>query len=182
MVVDGLQIPWGMAFLPDGSMLITEKSGELIHFKDGEKSSISGVPEVYVRGQGGLLDIALHPDYENNGWIYITYSSQEGEGDGGNTAIMRAKLNGNQLTNQEVLYKATPNTNKGQHFGSRIAFDKEGYLYFSAGERGERDINPQDITRDNGKIYRLNDDGSIPADNPFVNEKECKSRNLQLRA
>ena len=175
MVVDGLQIPWGMAFLPDGSILITEKSGELIHFKDGEKSSISGVPEVYVRGQGGLLDIALHPDYENNGWIYITYSSQEGEGDGGNTAIMRAKLNGNQLTNQEMLYKATPNTNKGQHFGSRIAFDKEGYLYFSAGERGERDINPQDITRDNGKIYRLNDDGSIPADNPFVNEKNAKA-------
>ena len=175
MVVDGLQIPWGMAFLPDGSMLITEKSGELIHFKDGKKSEVSGVPEVYVRGQGGLLDIALHPDYENNGWIYMTYSSQDGEGDGGNTAIMRAKLNGDQLTNQEVLYKASPNTTKGQHFGSRIAFDKEGYLYFSAGERGERDINPQDITRDNGKIYRLNDDGSIPEDNPFVDQKNAKS-------
>lgn len=175
MVVDGLQIPWGMAFLPDGSMLITEKSGELIHFKDGKKVVVSGVPEVYVRGQGGLLDIVLHPDYKNNGWIYITYSSSEGEGDGGNTAIMRAQLSENQLTNKEVLYKASPNTTKGQHFGSRIAFDKEGYLYFSAGERGERDINPQDITRDNGKIYRLNDDGSIPNDNPFVGQNNAKT-------
>lgn len=173
-VVSDLQIPWGIAFLPDGGMLITEKSGDLILFENGEKQVISGAPEVYNRGQGGLMDIVLHPEYEQNGWIYISYSSSEGDGDGGNTAIMRAKLNGNQLTQKELLYKATPNTTKGQHFGSRIAFDKDGYLYFSAGERGERDINPQDITRDNGKIYRLNDDGSIPADNPFVNEANAK--------
>jgi len=88
---------------------------------------------------------------------------------------MRAQLSENQLTNKEVLYKASPNTTKGQHFGSRIAFDKEGYLYFSAGERGERDINPQDITRDNGKIYRFNDDGSIPNDNPFVGQNNAKT-------
>ncbi|TXD93315.1 PQQ-dependent sugar dehydrogenase [Gillisia hiemivivida] len=173
-VVEDLQIPWGLAFLPDGSMLITEKSGELILFKDGAKQVITGVPEVYNRGQGGLMDVVLHPDYKNNGWIYISYASPEGNGDGGNTAIMRAKLNGNELIQKEVLYKANPNTTKGQHFGSRVAFDKEGYLYFSAGERGERDINPQDITRDNGKIYRLNDDGSIPAGNPFVDEPNAK--------
>ncbi len=173
-IVEDLQIPWGMAFLPDGSMLITEKSGELLLFKDDTKQLITGVPEVYNRGQGGLMDIVLHPDYKNNGWIYISYASPEGDSDGGNTAIMRAKLNGNELIQKEVLYKATPNTTKGQHFGSRIAFDKEGFLYFSAGERGERDINPQDITRDNGKIYRLNDDGSIPADNPFVDEPNAK--------
>ncbi|APU69399.1 PQQ-dependent sugar dehydrogenase [Christiangramia flava] len=174
IVVDGLDIPWGMAFLPDGSMLITEKKGEIILFKDGKKTSIQGAPEVYDRGQGGLLDIELHPDYAENGWIYLTYSSKEGEGDGGNTALMRAKLNNGKLTGQEVLYKASPNTTKGQHFGSRIAFDKEGFLYFSAGERGERDVNPQDITRDNGKIYRLNDDGSIPQDNPFINDDSAK--------
>lgn len=173
-VVPDLEIPWGMAFLPDGSMLITEKSGELIHFKDGEKQLVGGVPAVYNRGQGGLLDIVLHPNYEENGWIYFTYASAEGDDNGGNTAIARAKLQNNQLQSVEVLYKASPNTNKGQHFGSRIAFDKEGYLYFSAGERGDRDINPQDISRDNGKIYRLNDDGSIPADNPFVNEADAK--------
>jgi len=174
LVVDDIQTPWGMAFLPDGSMLITERSGELIHFKDGQKQMISGVPEVYQEGQGGLLDIAVHPHYAQNGWIYLTYASSEGVGEGGNTALMRAKLKGNQLTDQKVLYKASPNTTKGQHFGSRIAFDKDGYLYFSAGERGEKDINPQDITRDNGKIYRLNDDGSIPSDNPFVGKPNAK--------
>jgi glucose/arabinose dehydrogenase len=163
-----------MAFLPDNSILITEKSGEIIHFKDGEKTMINGVPEVYVRGQGGLLDIKLHPDYTNNGWIYLSYSSKEGDGDGGNTAITRAKLNGNTLVEKRLIYKAGPNTKKGNHFGSRIEFDNQGYLYFSIGDRSNRDENPQDITRDGGKIYRLNDDGSIPNDNPFTDEAEAK--------
>jgi len=174
IVVGDMQIPWGMVFLPDGSMLITEKSGELIHFKDDQKQLITGVPEVYQQGQGGLLDIALHPNYGQNGWIYLSYASSEGEGEGGHTALMRAKLSGNRLTDQKVLYKATPNTTKGQHFGSRIAFDEAGYLYFSIGDRGEKDINPQDITRDGGIIYRLNDDGSIPSDNPFVGKPNAK--------
>ncbi|RKN76888.1 PQQ-dependent sugar dehydrogenase [Ulvibacterium marinum] len=175
LLIDGLQIPWGMAFLPDGGMLVTEKSGEIIHFKDGKKTEIKNVPEVYQRGQGGLLDIELHPDYENNGWLYITYSSEEGEDKGGNTALIRSKLSDNALTEIELLYKAGPNTTKGQHFGSRIAFDNEGYLYFSVGDRGNRDVNPQDIKRDGGKIYRLNDDGSIPNDNPFVNTDGAKT-------
>lgn len=170
LMVDGLEIPWGMVFLPDGSMLITEKSGEIIRFQNGIKTPITGVPSVYTRGQGGLLDIALHPDYANTGWIYISYASEEGDGKGGNTAVTRAKLSGNSLTNKELLYKASPNTTAGQHFGSRLVFDRDGYLYFSIGERGERGINPQDITRDGGKIYRVMDDGSIPPDNPFVNE------------
>jgi glucose/arabinose dehydrogenase len=168
LVVGDLQIPWGMAFLPDGSMLITEKSGQLLHFKDGNKTNIENVPAVYDRGQGGLLDIKLHPKYETNGWIYITYASAEGDEKGGNTALMRAKLKDNSLIDKELLYKATPNTTKGQHFGSRIEFDNEGYLYFSIGERGEMDINPQDLAVDGGKIYRLHDDGRVPKDNPFV--------------
>jgi glucose/arabinose dehydrogenase len=175
LLVDGLQIPWGMAFLPDGSLLITEKSGEMIHFKNGSKTTIGNVPEVYNRGQGGLLDIELHPDYEQNGWIYFSYASEEGNDKGGHTAIARAKLEGNSLANIEVLYKATPNTTKGQHFGSRLEFDDNGYLYFSIGERGQRDVNPQDITRDGGKIYRINDDGSIPQDNPFINVNGAKT-------
>ena len=175
LVVPDLNIPWGMTFLPDGSMLITEKTGELIHFKDGVKTNIEGAPEVYVRGQGGFLDIQTHPDYENNGWIYMTYSSSEGEEDGGNTALARAKLSGNTLVNFERLYKAEGNTKKGQHWGSRIKFDNEGYLYFSIGDRGNRDENPQDITRDCGKIYRLNDDGTIPQDNPFVDVENAKT-------
>lgn len=174
LVVSDINIPWGMAFLPDGSMLITEKAGELIHFKNGKKTLVEGVPEVYVRGQGGFMGIKLHPNYETNGWIYFAYASAEGEGDGGNTAIMRAKLDHNTLVEKQVLYKAEPNSKKGQHFGSRIEFDNDGYLYFSIGERGERDINPQDITRDCGKIYRLHDDGRIPTDNPFVNSENAK--------
>lgn len=174
VVVPDLEIPWGFVFLPDNSMLINEKDGTMIHFKDGKKTNVNGVPKVYDRGQGGLLDLALHPNYKENGWIYFTYASSEGEGDGGNTALMRAKLKDNQLVEKQLLYKASPNTTKGQHFGSRIVFDTKGYLFFSAGERGERDINPQDITRDNGKIYRLNDDGSIPEDNPFVNKPNAK--------
>ncbi|MFO7824147.1 MAG: PQQ-dependent sugar dehydrogenase [Cyclobacterium sp.] len=173
-VVDDLKVPWGLTFLPDGSMLITERSGELIHFKNGEKTMIGGVPEVRAKGQGGLLDITLHPDYSSNGWIYLSYSSEEGPGDGAHTAISRAKLQGDQLTGLEVLYKATPNTEAGQHYGSRIVFDRDGYLFFSIGERGNHQENPQDITRDGGKVYRLTDDGSIPEDNPFINDAGAK--------
>lgn len=174
-VVSDVAVPWGMTWLPNGDMLITERSGELLLFSSDElrEEPIAGVPDVWDNGQGGLLDITLHPDYEDNGWIYLTYSSPEGSGSGANTALMRARLNEEQtsLTDQEVLYKAEPNTGRGQHFGSRIEFDREGYLYFSIGDRGNRDVNPQDITRDGGKIYRLNDDGSIPEDNPFVDEE-----------
>lgn len=173
-VVSDVSVPWGMAWLPDGTMLITERSGEILLYSDGElrEEPLAGVPDVWANSQGGLLDIEVHPNYEENGWIYITYSSMEGSGDGANTALMRAKLNDDRtsLTDQEVLYKAAPNTSRGQHFGSRIEFDEEGYLYFSIGDRGNRDENPQDITRDGGKIYRLNDDGSIPQDNPFVGQ------------
>lgn len=175
LVVPELSIAWGMTFLPDGSILITEKAGELIHFKNGTKTIISGTPDVYVRGQGGFMDIELHPNYENNGWIYMTYGSSEGDGDGGNTALARAKLEGSSLVDFELLYKAEPNTKKGQHWGSRIAFDNEGFLYFTVGDRGERDVNPQDITRDGGKVYRLNDDGSVPADNPFAGVENAKT-------
>lgn len=174
LVVGDIAIPWGLTFLPDGSMLITEKNGQLFQFKDGVKQEITGMPQVYVRGQGGLLDVKAHPDYANNGWVYFTYASSEGEGNGGNTTLARAKIKNNAITDFKVLYKASPNTTKGQHFGSRIAFDKEGYLYFSAGERGEENVNPQDITRDNGKIYRLNADGSIPTDNPFYNKENAR--------
>ncbi len=175
LFIDELQIPWGFTFLPDGSILLTEKSGELIHFNNGKKSIISNVPEVYQRGQGGLLDIAIHPNYAENGWIYLSYASDEGEEKGGHTAIMRAKIEGKRLVNNEVLYKAGPNTTKGQHFGSRIVFDNEGYLFFSIGERGARDVNPQDLSRDGGKIYRVFDDGSIPEDNPFVTKEGAKT-------
>lgn len=175
LFIDNLLIPWGFTFLPDSSVLITEKSGELIHFKEGQKSIIGNTPKVYERGQGGFLDVVLHPNYKKNGWIYLTFASEEGDEKGGNTALMRAKLKDGVLVENELLYKAVPNTTKGQHFGSRITFDADGYVYFSVGDRGDRDQNPQDITRDGGKIYRLKDDGSIPKDNPFVGEDGAKT-------
>ncbi len=173
-VVSGINNPWGMTWLPDGTMLVTEKSGIIYQIKNGIKTEVKNVPSVYNRGQGGLLDIVLHPKYPENGWIYITYASTDGEGEGGNTKLIRAKLEGDSLTQIETLYKANPNSTKGQHFGSRIVFDNQGYLYFSIGERGSHFVNPQDITRDCGKIYRLNDDGSIPKDNPFVGQAGAK--------
>jgi len=172
LIVPDLSIPWGFTFFPDNSILITEKEGKLIHFKNGKKTTITGLPKIKVQGQGGLMDVELHPNYKKNGWIYFTYSS--GNSTGANTTLMRARINSNRLINQEVLYKATPNTRRGQHFGSRIAFDKKGYLYFSVGDRGNRDVNPQDITKDGGKVYRLHDNGSIPKDNPFVTTKGAK--------
>lgn len=177
-IITELDVPWGMDWLPNGDMLVTERSGDMWLYSNGNlaEEPIAGVPEVWDNSQGGLLDVNVHPDYEENGWIYITYSSPEGSGDGANTALMRAKLNDDktELVNREVLYKAEPNTDAGQHFGSRIIFDNDGHVFFGIGDRGNRDENPQDITRDAGKIYRLNDDGSIPEDNPFVGEEGAK--------
>ncbi len=170
-VVSGIRIGWGIGFLPGGDMLVTEKSGTIYHIRDGEivAEITEGIPsDLDVNGQGGFLDIEPHPNYSENGWIYFSYASTEGEGEGSNTKIIRAKLGDNALTSIEKIYKATPNTTRGQHYGSRIVFDEDGYLYFSVGDRGNRDVNPQDINRDGGKIYRLNDDGSVPEDNPFV--------------
>ncbi|MEY8253203.1 MAG: PQQ-dependent sugar dehydrogenase, partial [Colwellia sp.] len=168
-------IPWGMAWLPQGDMLITLRGGELKRLKKGKlvAETISGLPEIVVGGQGGLLDIAIHPDYASNGWIYFSYAKADDKGNK-STAIMRAKLNGKMLTEQENIYIAQAYARKGVHFGSRLAFDNQGYLYFSIGDRGQRDRNPQDITRDAGKVYRLHDDGRIPDDNPFVNDDQAK--------
>jgi len=176
LVTGDIQNPWGMAFLPNGDILVTEKKGEIRVIRDGAllDQKIEAVPKVHVNGQGGLMDIALHPDYGSNGWIYITYSSKEGGGSGSNTALMRAKLIGMTLVDQEILYKGSPNTSSGNHYGSRIAFDQEGFVYFSIGDRHNRNKNPQDITRDGGKIYRLHDNGKIPDDNPFVDKTGAK--------
>ncbi|GAB1260852.1 PQQ-dependent sugar dehydrogenase [Aurantivibrio plasticivorans] len=179
--IEDINVPWGMAWLPpsngqaQGDMLVTERSGSLYRVRDGKiTAEIKGLPDIHANGQGGLLDIELHPQYDENGWIYLSYSSPEGEGKGSNTAIIRGQLNGNRLTNIETLYKAEPNSRRGQHYGSRIEFDNHGMLFFSIGERGDRDTNPQDLSRDGGKIYRLHDDGRIPQDNPFVSDKQEK--------
>lgn len=172
VVTEGISVPWGMAQLDNHDILVSDRSGQLRLVRDGKLLSkqIGGLPTILARGQGGLLDVVLHPQFEQNNWIYITYSSPEGQGSGSNTALMRAQLNlkAMRLEKQIVLYKGEDNTTKGQHFGSRIAFDDNGYVYFSIGDRGERDVKPQRLDLDGGKIYRLHDDGRIPTDNPFV--------------
>ena len=174
LIVDNLEVPWSFVFLPDDSILILERKGELIHFKNGKKLKIKNLPKIISKNQGGLLDIELHPDFHENKWIYISYSSSNDQNPGTNTTILRFKIKNFTAVNQEIIYKATPNSKRTLHYGSRMVFDKENYLFFSIGDRGNRDLNPQDIKRDGGKIYRLHDDGRIPIDNPFINERNSK--------
>ena len=179
----GLENPWGMTFLPSGEMLVTEKAGSVRVIKNGalEPEALVGVPEIYLHGQGGLLDIEIHPQFSENNWIYLSFASSStsssksgvgGKQSGGNTEIIRARLSGRVLSEITTIYKATPNTTATQHFGSRIAFDGEGFLYFTIGDRAERDRNPQSLDLDGGKIYRVFDDGAIPEDNPFPTSKK----------
>lgn len=177
-VVKGVTIPWAMVQLPNGDILVSERSGELRIIRQGKllDKKVNGLPSIDDNGQGGLLDLALHPDFDNNRWLYITYASDAGAGRGSNTALMRAKYNSQtlSLSNQTVLYKGEENSTKGQHYGSRIAFDDKGFVYFSIGDRGKRESNPQNLSKDGGKIYRLHDDGKIPKDNPFVEQLGAK--------
>jgi len=171
-VVTGLNVPWGLAFLPNGDMLISERSGSLHIFSKGKLSPpVEGLPPIMAVGQGGLLDICLHPDYDKNGWIYFSYSALNTESRKaiGNTAIMRARLKGNSLYDQQVIYKGTPETDRNYHFGCKIAFDGKGHIFFGNGDRGQHFDFPQKLDNTNGKIHRLNDDGTIPDDNPFAN-------------
>jgi len=173
VLVDKLEIPWGIEFLPDGDILVAERKGILSRLtKEKQLIQIMGLPEIKVIGQGGLMDLKLHPDYAQNGWIYISFSYADGKNkQASNTQIIRCRLNGNQLTDIETIYQGKPAVPTNYHFGSRIEFDKDSYLYFSIGDRGRRDVFPQKLDNSNGKVHRLKDDGSIPPDNPFYDTK-----------
>jgi glucose/arabinose dehydrogenase len=164
----GFENPWGMTWLPDGTLLVTERKGEVLVFKEdkftGEK--IQGLPPVHNVNQAGLLDIAVHPNYAENGWIYISYAKHF-EDSTAATTILRFKLDGTTAVNQEELIVAGPSWKGGRHFGSRIVFDKAGFLYFSNGDKGNIPMNAQNLNNAHGKIHRIKDDGGIPADNPF---------------
>ena len=165
-IVTGLAHPWGMAFLPDGSVLITERPGGIALVQDGTKVEVTGAPEVAVAGQGGLLDVELHPNYGSpgNGWIYFTYSSAA---DGGYaTALGRGRLDGTAITDWEELFVMSEPTGTTRHFGSRIVFGEDGYLYMSIGDRGSRD-RAQDTSDHAGSTLRLTDTGAPAPGNPF---------------
>ncbi len=171
-VAQGFEHPWGLAFLPDGRMLVTERPGRLrIVSSDGTVSApVAGVPAVYANGQGGLLDVALDPDFATDPWVYLSFS-EPGEG-GGGTAVARGRLADGKLTDVAVIFRQEPKLDAGQHFGSRLVFDREGRLYVTSGDRGNWD-NPQRLDKGQGKIFRINRDGSIPADNPFVGRDDA---------
>lgn len=172
-IAGGLDHPWGVAKLPDGRYLVTERRGTVVLIGGPGKKPVpvSGVPPVFARGQGGLLDVALHPDYANNGWIYISFSKPIGGG--ALTSVVRAKLDGDALTGLETIFEppADQATDRNIHFGSRFAFDGRGHLFFSIGDRGGPTTPgnlAQSLESVTGKIHRLMDDGKIPPDNPFT--------------
>lgn len=165
--------PWAMTFLPDGRLLVTEKKGALkVYAIGGTTQDVSGVPPVAYQGQGGFGDVVLHPKFAQNKWVYLSYA-EAGEGDTRGAAVARAKLNltdrGGSLEELKVIWRQVPKVSGGGHYGHRIAFDKAGYLWITSGERQKFDP-AQDMQSNLGKIVRLNDDGSVPTDNPFADK------------
>ena len=171
-IVDGIDIPWGLAFTDKSSFLVTDKKGILYHVEDGKKNIIKGIPEIVFSRQGGLLDVAVDKNFSSNKIIYLTASVSD-SGEGSNTSLYSAKLDGDSLVDLKQLYKASPDSEEQRHFGGSILL-KNQHIYFTIGDRGNRDINPQDLNLDGGKIYRLNLDGSIPNDNPFFDMENSK--------
>jgi aldose sugar dehydrogenase len=170
-VVGGLERPWAVAFLPDERMLVTERPGRLNIVENGEVTPVEGTPEVRAVNQGGLLDVALHPDYEENGWIYLTFS-KPGPDDETALALVRGRLDGNSFIDTEEIFVQNRYSSPGRHYGSRLAWDRDGYLYMSVGDRGADPPRAQDNSDHAGTLLRMNDDGTVPGDNPFVDDPD----------
>jgi glucose/arabinose dehydrogenase len=170
-VASGLRNPWSLAFLPDGRMLVTEKAGTMrIVWPDGRVGDpLQGVPRVESAGQGGLLDVALDPKFADNALVYWSYSEADPDGGRGNsTAVARARLEGNALREVRVIFRQAPKFASSAHFGSRLVFARDGRLFVTLGDRFLRRDDAQTLDNDHGKIVRIESDGRIPADNPFV--------------
>jgi len=167
-LTEGLEHPWGLAFLPDGRMLVTERPGRLrVVAADGklDPRPVEGLPAIAETGQGGLLDVALHPQFRDNRWVYLSYAARGDRGVG--TEVLRGKLSGHRLEDTQVLFRMQPKSGGGRHFGSRLVFDRAGYLFITLGDRGDQD-RAQRLNDHAGSVIRLHDDGRVPADNPFA--------------
>ncbi|MGQ0522473.1 MAG: PQQ-dependent sugar dehydrogenase [Betaproteobacteria bacterium] len=179
-LVTGLSFPWSLAFLPDGRMLVTERDGRLrVITKDFKLAPkpVAGVPRVVASGQGGLFDVVPHPDFAQNQLVYLAYN---GPGDGGwGTELLRAKFDGERLTEPQVLFRLDPKSRGGLHFGGRIVFDRQGYLYLTLGDRGDKD-RAQRLDDHAGSVIRLHDDGRVPQDNPFVQRPGAKPEKFTI--
>jgi aldose sugar dehydrogenase len=178
-LVRGLELPWALAFLPDGRMLVTEKAGRLRIVKDGrlDPQPVAGLPDVAVYGQGGLMDVALHPRFKDNGLVYLSFAARGADGVG--TEVARGRLAGHRLEDVQVIFRQSPKGSTGRHFGSRLVFDRQGYLYLTLGDRGEmeRAQLPGDHA---GSVIRLHDDGRVPQDNPFAGKASWKPEKYTL--
>jgi len=178
-VTEGLDRPWGLAFLPDGRMLVSERPGRLrVVGRDGrlDPVPVAGLPRIDAQGQGGLLDVVLHPKYRDNGWIYWSYAQRDAAGDNG-TEVARGRLGGGpgawRMDNVEVIFRMAPKSSGGLHFGSRLVFDREGLLYVTLGDRGEM-ARAQKLDDHAGKILRLTDDGRPAPGNPFLGDPKAR--------
>ncbi|MDH5408139.1 MAG: PQQ-dependent sugar dehydrogenase [Gammaproteobacteria bacterium] len=171
-IIDGLGIPWGMVFISDKQILITEREGDikLLNTQTKTVTVLKGAPKIFAHGQGGLLDVAVPPDFTAGSWIYFTFVRNNN--DEGVTVLARARLTGNTLTQWQDLLVTQSATDTGRHFGSRIAFDEKGYVYFGVGDRGERP-NGQNLKTHAGSVMRLYRDGRVPKDNPFYQRKDA---------
>lgn len=168
-VATGLSQPWGVDVLPDGGFLVTERHGELLFFRDGKVSTVRGVPDVAASGQGGLLDVTVARDFAQTREVFLTFSKRQGGGSG--TALFAGRLSddGKRLTSKRVLFESARGGSGGRHFGSRVVEARDGTLYVTIGDRGDRP-SAQDRSNHNGTIVRVNRDGSVPRDNPFIGQ------------
>jgi glucose/arabinose dehydrogenase len=172
-VAVGLEHPWGLAFLPDGRLLVTERPGRLrLVSRDGVSEPLAGVPAVYARGQGGLLDVSLSPRFAEDRLVYFSFA--EPGGPGGGTAVARARLGERSLDDVQVIWRQQPKVSGNNHWGSRLVWRRDGTLFVTLGERFNYRDSAQDLATTLGKIVRINADGSIPADNPFVSRKDAR--------
>ncbi len=172
VLTEGNDIFWSLAFMPDQSLLITQRNGNLLHYKGNKLQQIKGTPKVWRHGQGGLLEVYLHPQYSRNGWVYLSYSETK-DGNSGMTAVSRGRIKDGKWVDEQKIFTSAKSlhTGAGTHFGSRFVF-ADGYLYFAIGDRG-RKHQAQDLSKPNGKIHRIHDDGRIPSDNPFINKRNA---------
>ncbi len=177
-IAENLETPWSIAFLPDGRMLVTEITGRLRIIEQGKllTNPVSGTPKVRAQGQGGLMDVLVHPGYQTNGWVYLSYS-EAAKADGkevGMTVVARGRIKENQWVDEQIIFRAPPETYQptAHHYGCRLVLDGHGYLFLSVGERGFMHM-AQDLSRPNGKIHRVFEDGRIPTDNPFVGQSNA---------
>lgn len=169
-MVTGLDEPWGFGFLPGGGILITERGGRLLHVtNDGNSTSVDGLPEIDVGGQGGLLDVMIPRDFATSRQVFLSFSVPQGRGAGTGLAVGRLNADGTRLDETRVIFESAPGSRGGRHFGSRIVEARDGTLFLTIGDRGDDD-SAQDLANQNGSVVRLNRDGSVPARNPFVGQ------------